>query len=251
MRSSLLNHDGDDRTAAAARPPWVRNGVIARLPPPSRERLLAAASVVALPIGTCVFRQGDRIESLHFPLSGLASVMSCLSDGDEVEVALVGREGCIGLPLLLGRRTMNVDVVVQAAGEALRVPAAAVLRLAADCVTTRDVLLQYVDAVLINVQSAAACNRVHPLVQRLARRLLMCHDRLDGDAFAMTHESLARMLGVRRASVTVAAEGLQRTNAIAYRRGRVTIVDRAALERLSCECYATSRQTLRRLLAGD
>jgi CRP-like cAMP-binding protein len=246
----LLNHAASSRPDALSGPGPHRNLLLERLPPASRERLLCNASLVPLQFRSWLFQQGDRIESVYFPVSGLASVVLRLADGHEVEVAVVGSEGFIGVPVVLGRNAMNVDVVVQGRGEAVKVPATAVSRLAQECAASRAVLLQYVHAALVHVQTTAACNRVHPLVQRLARWLLLCHDRMGEDRFAMTHEFLAQMLGVRRAGVTVAAETLQQLGAIDYRRGHIAILDRARLQGQSCECYVTSRDTFLRLLSG-
>jgi CRP-like cAMP-binding protein len=180
----------------------------------------------------------------------VVSLLAPLAGGELLEVGVVGREGLVGLPVLLGEDSSTTEALVQAPGTAWRVPAAELRRALETGAALRALLLRYVLAFHVQVAQTAACNARHALEERFARWLLMAHDRAEGDAFPLTQEFAAMMLGVRRAGVSVAAAVLQKAGAIAYAHGRVAVLDRAGLEAASCECYGTVRRQFERLHGG-
>jgi len=195
-----------------------------------------------------VYRQGAAIERVYFPLDGVYSLFIVLEDGATVEVGTVGNEGMVGLPVFLGASTSLGLVLGQIAGTATSMPAEA-FRAAADHSTAlRDVVGRYAQAHLRQAAQSAACNAVHSSEQRVARWLLMTHDRVGAEQFSLTHELLARMLGTRRETVTVAAGRLQHDGLIEYSRGRVTVANRPGLEAAACECYRQVAETFHALL---
>jgi CRP-like cAMP-binding protein len=188
------------------------------------------------------------IHNVYFPESGWASLLVPLEDGDAAEVGLIGREGMIGLPLLFGVDRSITEALVQGAGTALAMEAGAFRRVLAENSALRDLLMRYAFALNTQLTMTAACNGRHLLEERLARWLLMSHDRVDGDEFPMTHEFLSMMLGVRRAGVTVAAGSLQKAGLIRYEQGRIQVMDRPGLENAACECHRVVTHEFRRVL---
>jgi CRP-like cAMP-binding protein len=176
--------------------------------------------------------------------------VSTLHEGGTVEVGTAGREGMAGLPVFLGVRRSSIRATVQIPGVAARMDAELFAQLATADGPLHRAMLRYTDAFLTQVAQTAACNGAHLVEQRCARWLLMTHDRVEGDEFPLTHEFLAFMLGVRRAGVTLAMRALQDAGLVSYTRGRVTITDRAGIERASCECYRTVRLHFERLFAS-
>jgi CRP-like cAMP-binding protein len=165
-----------------------------------------------------------------------------------VEVGLVGREGLVGLPIVLGDGTMTTEALVQMEGSALRVRPAELRAAFERNAGLRTLVLRYVLAHHVQVAQTAACNGHHAVDGRLARWLLMCHDRAERDEFPMTHEFMSLMLGSRRPSISVAAAVLQKAGMIRYTHGRMTVLDRAGLEAASCECYGVVREQFDNLL---
>jgi CRP-like cAMP-binding protein len=192
--------------------------------------------------------QGDPIDYVYFPERGMISLVVLMEDGRGVEAASVGFEGMAGAALALGEERSVYEITVQVEGEALRIPADGFRRLLNEDAALRDVALRYVQVQLLQASRAAACNRLHEVEERMARWLLQTHDWVWNDRFYLTQEFLAQMLGVRRATVTVAAGTLQRAGLIAYRRGEVTILDRPGLEDVACEDYGAVREAIDRLL---
>ena len=180
----------------------------------------------------------------------MVSLLARLEDGAAQEVGLVGREGLVGVSVVLGDDGTPVEHMVQGAGAALRVRAAELRAALERSATLRAALLRYVQAFHLQVTQTAVCNGRHALEQRLARWLLMAHDRFESDRFPMTQEFMAVMLGVWRPGVTIAAGILQKAGVIGYERGVVVVLDRGRLEGASCECYGTVRRQFARLL-GD
>lgn len=195
-----------------------------------------------------VFNPNRPIAHVYFPQTCVISVHTRMRDGIAVEIAAVGREGMVGLPLLLGGKTTPATAFCQISGQSLRIEAEAFRAAMAVSPHFRAVLLRYTQALLTRVSQSAACNRVHSIEERCARWLLSTHDSVDGEFFELTQEFLAEMLGVRRPRVSVAAGILQRAGLIRYSRGRVQIVDRAGLEDASCECYGVIAREQARLL---
>ncbi|MFB9969251.1 Crp/Fnr family transcriptional regulator [Pseudoroseomonas cervicalis] len=187
------------------------------------------------------------ITAVHFPESGWVSMVLLLADGKSAEVGMVGPDGMVGLPLLLGSDVSGVESMVQAPGPMLRLSAANLRAALADSPTLRPALLRYMLSFHQQVTQTAACNGHHALDQRLARWLLMAQDRAGSDEFPMTQEFLALMLCVHRPGVTVAARLFQQAGLIRYERGQMTVTDRAGLEAASCECYSAVRRYCERV----
>ena len=192
---------------------------------------------------------GALIEDIYFPTAGVVSLIASLGDGTAVEVGVIGPEGMVGTPALLGSETASNEAFVQVNGNGLRMPTTVLLDAADQSSDLRRRLLRFAQALSFQISQSAACNARHVVEERCARWLLAAHDRVGGDELMLTHEFLGVMLGVRRAGVTVAAGSLQRAGLIRYRQGRVTILDREALEAAACECYRITTDEYDRLLA--
>ncbi len=230
--------------------PTSRNRLLAALPSGVLAELWPQLQSVELPFRHVLQAPGKPIEAVYFPETGWASMLAYMEDGDAAEVGLIGREGMVGLPLLLGTDRAPIEAMCQAGGTALRLDAAAFRDALAAGPALRTILLRYAMAFTVQVSQTAACNGRHQVEDRLARWLLMAHDRAEGDTFPMTHEFLSMMLGVRRAGVTVAAGVLQKASLIRYAAGRIEVTDRAGLEAASCECHGIVRQEFERLLGA-
>ncbi len=198
-----------------------------------RDVLLRARHLLAAP--------GEPIEYVYFPRDSVISLLVPMQDGTTVEGATIGNEGLIGLQVFLGNGKATEDVVVQIAGSAVRMPANAFREFVRNHPPLAALLGRYTLALMNQLARTAGCNRLHNVDQRCARWLLMTHDRVGDDTFALTHELLASTLGVRRASVTEAAGGFQRAGLIAYRFGKITIRNRPGLEAVACEDYRLTR----------
>ena len=224
----------------------TENRLLASLPPGERERLLPRMTEVFLKVKTVLFEPGQPIDAVYFPLDGVISLVTPLEDGDIVEVATVGNEGLVGVPVVLGG-SLAVRAISQVAGRCLTMEAGAFLSELGKRGGLSRVVDSYVQALFGQISQAAACNRLHSNEERLARWLLMSHDRVGADNFFITQEFLAQMLGSRRATVTLSASILQRAGFIQYRRGHVEITDRHGLESAACECYEVIRSALERV----
>jgi CRP-like cAMP-binding protein len=222
--------------------PTIRNRVLSALPQEDFEQLRPRLQPVSLPQRQILHEAGAAIEHVYFIEQGLASVLTTLADGGAVEVRMLGREGIIGLPYLLGAGAVPQQVIVQVPGSALRMSAALFKAEFDRRETLRGVVLGLVGAALAMASQNAACNRLHSVEQRCARWLLEASNRIGSDTMPMTQEFLSWLLGVRRAGVTAVAGGFQRSGLIRYQRGRLTIVDRQALEASACECYLVDHQ---------
>jgi CRP-like cAMP-binding protein len=201
------------------------NRILEALPAAERDRLTALMAPVSLGIKTVLFEPGQPIDAVHFPLDGVVSLVTPLEDGSIVEVATVGNEGIVGVPAVAGG-TLAVRAISQVPGRALRLSAPDYLREMSSCEPFRALNQSYIQALFGQISQAAACNRLHTSEERLSRWLLMSHDRVGVDEFAITHEFLGQMLGSRRATVTLSAGLLQAAGLIRYHRGHVTILDR-------------------------
>ena len=217
----------------------IKNELLAALPRSAYLRLLPHLESVSLPLGTGLYNSGESIRDVYFPEDALVSLVTHMRDGATVEVGLIGRDGMVGIPVLLGDDIAFEAAVVQIAGSALRMPSVAfkeALKRGRNPLLTR--LLLYTRVLMKQVAQTAACNGRHTAEKRLARWLLMCHDRTDSDELALTQDFISDMLGIRRSGVSSAAIGLQQEGFIRYSRGRVTILKREGLEAFTCECYA-------------
>jgi CRP-like cAMP-binding protein len=223
-----------------------RNRILAALPPADQERLFGNLVLVSLEIKTVLFEPGAPIDAVYFPLGGVISLVTALQDGNIVEVATIGNEGIVGVPNVTGG-SLAVRGICQVAGHSLRMKAAEFLNEVDHAGPFRTLVQNYLQALFGQISQAAACNRLHSNEERLSRWLLMSHDRVGVDEFAITHEFLGQMLGSRRATVTLSAGILQAAGLIRYHRGHVTILDREGLEAVSCECYGVIRTELDRV----
>jgi CRP-like cAMP-binding protein len=226
-----------------------QNRLLRALSPVVRQQLLPALELVALNMQDTLIEPDVPIHFVYLPLHGVVSLISTLADGTKVEVATVGNEGLVGLPLFLRANSTPFTALVQVPGEALRMDAEAFGRLLGEGTGAFNHLLyRYTQALFNQLAQHVVCNRLHPVEQRCARWLLLTHDRVGQDEFPLTQEFLAQMLGVRRASATAVAGRLQQTGLIRYRGGIVLVRDRAGLEAARCECYGVIKQEYDRLL---
>jgi CRP-like cAMP-binding protein len=218
-----------------------KNLILSCLPRAEIARLRPNLEPVSLPQNKDLSRPGEKVLYGYFPEEGMASIVVTMRNGVSVEVGIVGREGMVGLPILFGTGHMTTHTFMQIAGSGFRIRAQA-LKAAFDRPgRLRNMCGRYFQGHLVQVSNSAACNRVHNIEERLARWLLLCNDRTALSHLPLTHEFLAQMLGTGRATVSLAAEILQRSRLIAYSRGKVDILDRKGLEGAACECYQSIR----------
>ncbi len=227
----------------------ARNRLLAGIDASLRDRLAQIGVLTELEFKQTLFEQGAPIERVAFPLAGVCSLLSVMQDGRTLEVATVGNEGFVGLPVFLQATLTSAHrASVQIPGQAVTLDAARFLDLSNSGGTLQAVLQRYAQALITQIAQGAACNRLHSVEKRCARWLLQTHDRVQGDRFPLTQEFLGQMLGIGRQSVNEAATALQRAGLLSYSRGEMTIVDRPGLERAACECYALVRAEFDRLL---
>jgi CRP-like cAMP-binding protein len=227
--------------------PTITNRLLAALPATELAMLMPRMARVTLDLGQTLHRHGDVIEQAYFVESGFISALTVLSDGQPLEIGLIGSEGVAGFSVVLGGKTSFAETMCQTGGEAYRVPVDALRHAFANAPVLRDLMLRYVLIFQIQVSQTAACNAHHALEQRLARWLLAAHDRSGVPELSLTQDLIAVMLGVRRATVSIAAGTLQRAGVIRYQHGKITIVDRMGLENVACECYEAVNGEYRRL----
>lgn len=230
------------------------------LPDPNQNRLLAALpasdardwlrdlELVKLPLGKVLYEPGDTLSHAYFPLNAVVSLLYVMEDGSSAEIAVAGNEGLIGVSLFMGGESTPSRAVVQVAGQAYRIKAQTLKKEFNRNGPVLHLLLRYTQALITQMAQTAVCNRHHSLGQQLCRWLLLSLDRLPGEEVVMTQELISNMLGVRREGVTEAAVKLQRAGIISYTRGRIVVLDRGGLEKLSCECYAVVKREYDRLL---
>ena len=232
------------RLPVTSRPP-PRNTLLAALPPDDFARLAPALDVIPLPLKMFLYKPGEPITSVYFPGGGFGSIVTVLEDGGMVEVATIGREGMVGASAVVNGDPPPSATMVQAETETCyRMPVDAFRQEMDRHGRFYELLTRYSQALVGFIMQSTACNAVHSVEQRLARWLLMAHDRIGRDDFPLTQEFVAMMLGATRPTVTVVAGTLQKAGLITYHRGHVTIVDREKLEAASCECYRTATDLL-------
>lgn len=225
-----------------------KNHILESLPAEVRARLLKSTERFAAERKHVVFERKMPIEFVHFPLASVVSLVSNMQNGDIAEVATVGNEGLIGLPLALGVNDDPHDAFYQVPGETLRMPAAVFIREIAKRGALEAIVRRYTQAFCSQIARSAACNLLHPVEQRLCRWILMCHDRVGDQPIRLTQEFIAQMLGVRRPTVTLVASVLQKAGFIRYKRGVIEVLDRPGLEEACCDCYRFVRNEFERLL---
>lgn len=226
----------------------LKNQLLMALPLVQYQRLSPHLEPIDLPLHRILYEPGEAIDYVYFPLNAIISLVFTTREGATVEIGIVGREGMVGIAAILGGNSMLSSTVVQIAGKALRIKASSLKAEFDRDSSLQNLLLRYIQAFFTQVSQQAVCNRLHNLEERLSRWLLSIHDCLQQDAFTMTQEYIAEMLGSRRSGVTVAANTLQKAGIIQYRRGNIKILDRSQLEATSCECYSIIRSECHRLL---
>lgn len=216
----------------------INNQILLNLPILESEILFPKLEFVRLRVHHLLHEVGDPLKSVYFCNSGMISILSVFPNGKSVEVGLVGKEGFIGLPLLVGFQTAPTRAISQLDATGFRVDAESLISILPRCPALEQSLQQYSQMFTMEITQIAACNRLHEVEERLARWLLMCADRVSSNSLPLTQEFLGQMLGTRRSSVTVGAGILQKAGMISYNRGDVRITDRKKLEDATCECYA-------------
>lgn len=224
---------------AIAKP--LDNRLLAALPEDIWALLAPDFKQVVLPEGYVCFDPGDPIHQVYFPHTGMISCLIAMGDGEMVETSSVGREGAVGLHSGLGHRVAVTRALVQIGGKFSVLPASRLENAVAHSPAFRDLIVRHIETLWAEAQQNAACNAVHDGSSRLCRWLLQCADRIGSDQLLLTQEFLAEMLGVRRTTVTLLAQELQKKGVVRYSRGRITILDRPRLEASACECYGATR----------
>ena len=224
------------------------NSLLAALPAAEWARWLPQLEPVDMPLGDVLYESGSKLTHVYFPVTSIVSLLYVMEDGASAEIAVVGHEGIVGISLFMGGETTPSRAVVQSAGTGFRLQASLMLQEFNRAGAALHLLLRYTQALITQMAQTAVCNRHHSLDQQLCRWLLLSLDRLHSNDLVMTQELIANMLGVRREGVTEAAGHLQKAGLIRYQRGHITVLDRAGLERRSCECYGVVKREYDRLL---
>jgi CRP-like cAMP-binding protein len=219
----------------------LENGLLASLPHEERQSLLPHLELVRFDSGEVLYEHEDTFKHLYFPLDCVISGQTIMEDGATVEIALIGREGLVGVAAVLGQKRARQWTRVLVGGRTLKIKVVALETLFHEREPIRQILLNYYRLLIAQVTRRAVCNARHTLMNRLCCWLLMVHDRVGRDELPLTHEQIAGRLGLRRAGITVAARYLLAEGAINYRRGHIHILDRDLLEQGACRCYEVFR----------
>jgi CRP-like cAMP-binding protein len=220
----------------------IGNLILLALPRQERAQLFSSLEFVRLKLHQVIHEAGEVIKSAYFMNSGMGSMLTVLPDGKSVEVGLIGKEGFVGLPVIFGFKTSALRINTQADGSAYRVDVPTLRKLLPACPELERQLQRFSMVQAMQSTQIAACNRLHDVEERLARWLMMSHDRIGGETMPLTQEFLGQMLGTRRSSVSVAASILQKAGMITYTRGNVTILDKPKLAEAACDCYEIIQQ---------
>lgn len=223
------------------------NKLLNAFPQTSQETLFPQLRLETLPLGKVLYESGQNVSSVYFPTDSIVSLLYVMENGASAEISIVGNEGVVGIAVFMGGESTPNRAVVQSAGYAFRLPAAALRREFNTEIEVRSAMLRYTQALMAQMAQTAVCNRHHSIDQQLCRWLLLSLDRLSNNKLNMTQELIANMLGVRREGVTEAAGKLQKLGVITYKRGHILVEDRAKLETLCCECYAVVKSETDRL----
>jgi CRP-like cAMP-binding protein len=234
-KSSRNNGDGSP----------MQNLILMGLPNTEVDTLFPKLEFVRMNVHHMIYEAGDAVKSAYFINSGMISVLAVQPDGKSIEVGIIGKEGFVGLPLLVGYSSSPTRVVAQADSTAYRCDAETLRHIMRQCPVLEQQLHRFGQQLAMQTTQVAACNRLHDVEERLARWLLMTQDRIESDHLPLTQEFLGQMLGTRRSSVTVAAGTLQKAGLISYTRGSVAISDRKRLEEAACDCYGIVQQQLK------
>lgn len=232
----------------ATAPDSKQNHLLGALPESDLQRWLPNLEFVKMSLGEVLYEPGAALSHVYFPTTAIVSLLYVMEDGASAEIAVAGNDGLIGISLFMGGESTPSRAVVQSAGYAFRMPAETLKAEFGRAGPVLHLLLRYTQALLTQMAQTAVCNRHHSLHQQLCRWLLLSLDRLQGDELVMTQELIANMLGVRREGVTECALKLQQAGIIRYARGHITVLDRAGLEKCTCECYEVVKKEYDRLL---
>jgi CRP-like cAMP-binding protein len=213
-----------------------------------RGRLCPHLQLVPMPLGKVLYESGDLLRHVYFPTDSIVSLLYVLENGSSAEISVVGNDGLIGIALFMGGETTPSRAIVQSAGYAYRLVGQRLKDEFRRNGEAQLLLLRYTQALITQMAQTAVCNRHHSVDQQLCRWLLLSLDRLPSNQLTMTQELIANMLGVRREGVTEAAGKLHKHGIIRYVRGKITVLDRPRLEKLSCECYAVVKKECDRLM---
>ncbi len=224
------------------------NRILAAMPDAGLRRLRPHLTLVEMPLGQVVSEPGCELGFAYFPVTSIVSLLYVMNNGESAEIALVGNDGMLGITLFMGGNSTTIRAVVQSAGVGYRLPASELEAEVARGGATLRLLLLYTQSLVTQMTQTAACNRHHTLNQQFSRWLLLSFDRLCGNEMVMTQKLISKMLGVTSDEVTAAAMTLSESGAIGYRDGRIKLLDRAALEGSSCECYQVVKRECDRLL---
>ena len=225
-----------------------QNQLLAMLPEVEWVRWLPQLELADMPLGKVLYESGGKVTHVYFPTTSIVSLLYVMENGASAEIAVVGCEGIVGISLFMGGESTPSRAVVQSAGKGYRLKASLMMDEFNRAGPVMHLVLRYTQALITQMAQTAVCNRHHSLDQQLCRWLLLSLDRLKCDELVMTQDLIANMLGVRREGVTEAAGNLQAAGLIRYRRGRITVLDRAGLEKRTCECYAVVKKEYDRLL---
>jgi CRP-like cAMP-binding protein len=223
----------------------IHNQLLLSLPREEWKQVRPKLELVRLNLHHLLYEVRDTVKSAYFINNGMISVLAVQPDGDSIEVGLIGNEGFVGLPLLVGFRSSPSRFITQAAGSAYRCGADAIKQLFPRCPVLTQLLHRYGQQLAMQTTQIAACNRLHEVQERLARWILMTDDRVGSKSLPLTQEFLSQMLGTRRPSVTLASGILQKAGLISHSRGSITVLNRAKLEEAACDCYAIVQRQLK------
>jgi CRP-like cAMP-binding protein len=235
---------------ATAKPRAVKNRLLATLPYQEYERIRPHLEFVHLSKRRALYEAGDVITHAYFLNNGVGCLLGITQGGATVEMAMVGNEGMLGVPVVLGADKTPCRIMVQIPGDAMKIRANVIRAEFKRGGELHDLLLSYTHALFTQISQSAVCNRFHTTEKRLSRWLLITHDRVHGDTFHLTQEIISYMMGTPRTGVTMAAGVLQDAGLIRYKRGKITILDRAGLEEAACECYRIVAESLEDFLAA-
>jgi len=228
-----------------------QNRLLAALPDDIWKRVEPQLQLTKMPLGRVLYESGTELPHVYFPIDSIVSLLYVMEDGHSAEIGIVGNEGMVGIALFMGGETTPSRAVVQSGGVAYRLPGWYLKKEFSEAGPMQRLLLRYTQALITQMSQTAVCNRHHTIEKQLSRWLLMSIDRLASNELVMTQELIANMLGVRREGVTESAGKLQNLGLISYKRGKITVLDRPALEEHTCECYAVVRREFDRLLPDE
>jgi CRP-like cAMP-binding protein len=248
VRNAVPSRGKGNHPVAAARHRPNQNHLLDALPVADYARLEPHLELVPMRLGDVLYEPGIQLRYVYFPTSSIVSLLYVMEDGASAEIAIVGNEGILGISLFMGGETTPSRAVVQSAGHGYRLRAQLLKDEFGRFGLMMHLLLRYTQALITQMSQTAVCNRHHSIDQQLCRWLLLSLDRLSSNELSMTQELIANMLGVRREGVTEAAGKLQDAGLIRYRRGKITVLDRPALEARCCECYHVVKAEFDRLL---